>query len=457
MRFPSVSETLGNLTLSSPHRVLIVGCAYGGISTVLNLLEYSRGKARQSVYPGPDFKGMKSGRGVEITVIDERDGYFHSVGAPLAHVTSKYTSHMWRRFSHLNELKQANLHFKHGSVKVIDPKAKVAEWCDRTGQTQSQAYDYLVVATGLKRHWPAVPKSGSYEEYLSDGKAFIEKITGGDPSKYEGRKVVVIGAGAVGVEFAAEIKNYYPQIGVTLIHSRSEVLSSEPLPSDVKDRAKILLEEEGVSLVLGSRASISEHTNGQSVVTLANGQSIVADFVIDSTKKGTPTTDILPSECLNDDKEVMVHQSLMFKDNIANSSAHFAIGDVIAWSGIKRAGSATVMGQAAAQNIYASMLNSELPPSASETEKYPITELPAWAAVIGLAVGKQCLTYDPVNGMKYGVEVMQSYFGNDLGWAANLKYLELTDVVEQEDDKLIEEVGKTNMVEVGIKSIEAIA
>jgi hypothetical protein len=75
MRLPNVTDALGNLTLSNPHRILIVGCAYGGISTVINLLEYSQGKARQSVYPGPDFKGAKSNRGIEITVIDERDGY----------------------------------------------------------------------------------------------------------------------------------------------------------------------------------------------------------------------------------------------------------------------------------------------------------------------------------------------------------------------------------------------
>jgi NADH dehydrogenase FAD-containing subunit len=361
---------------------------------------------------------------------------------------------MWRRYSHINELKNSNLHFKHGSVKKVDPEAKVVEWTDRNGKTQRQAYDYLVMATGLKRHWPAVPKSGSYEEYLRDGTAFIEKITGKDPAKHEGRRVVVIGAGAVGVEFAAEIKNCYPQIKVTLVHSRNEVLSSEPLPADVKDRARILLEEEGVDLVLGNRAAINEQANGQFSVNLANGEIIIADFVIDSTKKGTPTTGILPSECLNEDKEIMVHQSLMFKDTIPNASSHYGIGDVIQWSGIKRAGSATVMGQAAAQNIYASILNAELPASTLEAERYSLTELPAWAAVIGLAVGKQCLTYDPTNGMKYGVDVMQSYFGDDLGWAANLKYLGLTDVVEKET--LDAPVEKAEMVEVGIKPVETI-
>lgn len=79
MRLPSMTDALGNLTLSNPHRVLVVGCAYGGISAVINLLDYAQGKARQSVYPGPDFKGEKSSQGVEITVIDERDGYCASL------------------------------------------------------------------------------------------------------------------------------------------------------------------------------------------------------------------------------------------------------------------------------------------------------------------------------------------------------------------------------------------
>ena len=66
---------MGNLSLASPHRVLVVGCAYGGISAIVNLMDLDKGKARQPVYPGADFAGRKSKNGIEITVIDERDGY----------------------------------------------------------------------------------------------------------------------------------------------------------------------------------------------------------------------------------------------------------------------------------------------------------------------------------------------------------------------------------------------
>jgi len=101
---------------------------------------------------------------------------------------------MWKRYSHLKELRQSNLKFKHGTVQNIDTESKVAEWLDRSGKLQQQSYDYVIVATGLKRHWPAVPKSGSYAEFLEDGNELVHRITGGD-LKQKDREVIVIGAG----------------------------------------------------------------------------------------------------------------------------------------------------------------------------------------------------------------------------------------------------------------------
>jgi hypothetical protein len=152
----------------------------------------------------------------------------------------------------------------------------------------------------------------------------------------------------------------------------------------------------------------------------------------------------------------MVHNSLMFKDTIPNHKSHFGVGDVIQWTGIKRAGSATVMGQAAATNIYSSILNSELPETAPESDRHGQTELPSWDAVIGIAVGKQCLTYDPKNGIKYGVEVMQNYFGNDLGWSASLKYMGLTDTVDPVE-VAVEEPEGAMLTEVGVKAVSIAA
>ena len=87
MRLQAITDVLNpispltNLSLSAPHRVLVVGCAYGGISAVVNLLDCAKGKGMRDNYipETVDFKEKKSKQGVEITVIDERDGYCMSL------------------------------------------------------------------------------------------------------------------------------------------------------------------------------------------------------------------------------------------------------------------------------------------------------------------------------------------------------------------------------------------
>jgi apoptosis-inducing factor 2 len=351
----------------------------------------------------------------------------HSVGAPLAHVTKAYTNHMWKRYTHLNELQHPDLSFLHGSVTNLNPETCTAKYVP-AGQLKEEQleYDYVILATGLKRHWPAVPKSGYYADYMREAYDFIDSITGNGIGTE--RNVVVIGAGtsirsidlaweltcgtgAVGIEFAAEIKHNHPSLKVTLIHSRSEVLSSEPLPSEAKQRAKTLLEEEGVEVILGNRASVSKVSNGQFKVLLVNGTEIQADFVLDTTKKGSATTNCLPSDCLDEQGEVKVTPQLTFPTAVPNSHRHFAAGDVVSWSGIKRAGGAMVMVQVAATNIFATLLNEE------DTEaKFKLGALGEYPVVMGLAVGKQCMTYNGTDIM-YGEQLMKDYFQDDLGWS----------------------------------------
>lgn len=208
-----------------------------------------------------------------------------------------------------------------------------------------------------------------------------------------------------------------------------------------------MLVEEGVDLALGNRATTHELPNGQYEVTLANGTKITADAILDTTTKGSATTGFLPAECLNEEQEVKVTSNLRFKADIPNAESHYAVGDVIEWSGIKRAGGAMVMGQLAASNIYASILQSE-----DSSHNFVPGELPFYENVIGLAVGKQCLTYDKTNGIKFGVKLMQDYFQGDLGWAANLRYLRLTDAVED----VAQELEKIAITEV-IREVDAAA
>lgn len=73
----STTASMSKMSLGKTrkHRVLVVGCAYGGVTAVVNLLDLEKGQGRQSVYPGADFSGKRCKRGIEVTVIDQRDGY----------------------------------------------------------------------------------------------------------------------------------------------------------------------------------------------------------------------------------------------------------------------------------------------------------------------------------------------------------------------------------------------
>jgi len=109
--------------------------------------------------------------------------------------------------------------------------------------------------------------------------------------------------GAVGIEFAAEVSLHHPTIRAILVHSRSQLLSAEPLlPDEFKSRALKVLQKEGVEVILGQRAHIAkEKKDDLSIITLTDGRVLEAGFVIDARSTSTPSTSFLPREALNEE------------------------------------------------------------------------------------------------------------------------------------------------------------
>lgn len=113
-------------------------------------------------------------------------------------------------------------------------------------------------------------------------------------------------AGAVGVEMAAEIKHHHPTKNVILVHSRDALLSNEPLPQEFKDRALSVLEEEGVTVILGQRAAVVAQDDATSTVTLTDGRTINSGKVINAISKWTPVSESLPASALSVDGYVKI-------------------------------------------------------------------------------------------------------------------------------------------------------
>lgn len=122
---------------------------------------------------------------------------------------------------------------------------------------------------------------------------------------------------------------------------------------------------------------------------------------------------------------------------VPNPKNHFAVGDIAAWSGIKRCGAALHMGNTAAVNIHQLLLQSHYAssfPSNHLSTSNPIPEInlevkavkakfepkfqewPEIPPMIAIAIGKQAVMWGKEDGTKCGEEEMQMMFQDDLGW-----------------------------------------
>ncbi|KAK1753394.1 apoptosis-inducing factor 2 [Echria macrotheca] len=427
----SISDFVDSSPLP-PFRVLIIGGSYGGLSAALNLCDLCDGlpprcgpKAKEGSEPveRPRFT-------IETTIVDERDGFFHLIGSPLALADEQYAPKAWVKYADIPALQtRSNIKVLHGSIQSVDPEQKKAKFIARgMGVAATElTYDYLVVASGLRRVWPVVPQSSRRKQYLFEVGDHIRAATVGRHG------VVVVGGGAVGIEMAAELKLVHPHLKVTLVHSRDKLLSSEPLPDDVKDRSLELLREAGVDVLLSHRVDRTDETvdeYGQSCQRMhfTNGHNLVADHVIMAISQSVPSTSFLPGAVLDDEGYVRIEANLSFP--APYSDDHFAIGDLVRWSGIKRCGGAMHMGYLAAHNIHQRMLYRL--GGAEQSRETPVDltldEIPP---MIGLAVGKKAVAYWPEAGTTSGEDVMKLFFGEDLGFTICWNHLGLGRSCEQ--------------------------
>ncbi|EEH21507.1 hypothetical protein PABG_03724 [Paracoccidioides brasiliensis Pb03] len=406
-----------------PQQILVIGGSYSGLAATVNLLDLCQG--RNCRFAGgltSESGDVKKKVNVQVTIVDERDGYYHLIGTPLAFASEEYASSAWKRFTDIPALQTPAVKCIQGSVRQVDCERKIAIIREAvTNREIAQKYDYLVASSGLRRTWPSAPQALTRDEYLLETGKHIAK------TKIADNGVVVIGGGAVGIEIAAELKMVQPDRKITLIHSRPKLLSSEPLPDEFRDRALKLLHDCGVDTIMGSRVAETTQTQSKEgvppihIVKLANGRTMEASYVINAISKYSPTTSYLPNSVLDREGYVKINATLNFPDEVPNSQYHFAAGDVALWSGIKRGGRAMHHGHYVAMNIYQRMLSEMLgtEPKFSELQDLPPS--------MGLAVGKNAVAYSDFDGVVSGEEVLKLFFEDDLGFLICWNYMKLGD------------------------------
>lgn len=260
-------------------------------------------------------------------------------------------------------------------VKAIDATAHELTVVKDQSE-QKQAYSKLVLAVGAQPIRLAIAGDGSDDIHvvnnLTDYKAFRTSL-----EKREDKRVVILGAGLIGCEFANDLQHTDHQ--VTVIDLAPQPLA-RLLPSHVADVFQQNLEETGINFVLGTTVEkVSKVENSDYLVTLANGQSVVADVVLSA-------VGLQPNASVAKESGVQIGRGILTNSQLETNLADiFAVGDCAEVNGTLLPYVMPIMQQARA---LAKTLNGETTavhypamPVAVKTPAAPLTVLPAPANI----------------------------------------------------------------------------
>ncbi|KAG6006013.1 hypothetical protein E4U21_007439 [Claviceps maximensis] len=414
------------------YRVFIAGGSYAGLSTAVNLLDLGRGLSpRMASERYKHHNGMELVNW-EITIADERDGFYHLIGSPRALADTNYANKTWIPFKEIPALESPQIKIVHGSVASVDCASRTAITIEKaTGTVTMHYYDYFVAATGLRRVWPVVPQAQTKKQFLTEVHEHVHSVVNATHG------IVVVGGGAVGVGMAAELKKLRPHIAVTLVHSRDRLLSSEGLRDECKDKIRDLLREGGVEVLLGHRMRNAKNISPRNIagresprykLEFTNGESLYASavFMAVSTSMSTARS-YLPWSVLDEQGFVQIRSNALFPPGIANADQHFCAGDIAKWPGIKRRGYAMHMGHCVAHNIH------QLAMQRFTGQEAVLETLSELAPMMSLAIGHNAISSGP-KGTIWGENVLERYFEDDLGFGISWDWLGLHGINKQEPD-----------------------
>ena len=148
---------------------------------------------------------------------------------------------------------------------------------EKEGQQSTQPYSKLVLAVGANPVRLAIAGDGSDDIHvvnnLNDYKSFRKNL-----AIRQDKRVVILGAGLIGCEFANDLQNTEHQVTVIDLASRP---LGRLIPEYVAASFQEKLEEIGIHFVLGTTVEkVIKVENGDYQITLANGQSVIADIVL---------------------------------------------------------------------------------------------------------------------------------------------------------------------------------
>ena len=244
---------------------------------------------------------------------------------------------------------------------------------EKNGETITQPYSKLVLAVGANPIRLAIAGDGSDDIHvvnsLTDYRTFRENL-----SKRKDKRVVILGAGLIGCEFANDL--LHSNYDVTVIDLAPQPLG-RLLPNYVAEAFKTNLEQAGIKFALSTTVEkVTKINDGEDyAVTLANGQTLVADIVLSA-------IGLQPNIALAKDANIQTSRGIITNTLLETSQPDiYAVGDCAEVNGTLLPFVMPIMQQARAlaKTLSGQNTNVHYPamPVAVKTPAAPLTVLPA--------------------------------------------------------------------------------
>ncbi|KAL4267990.1 FAD/NAD(P)-binding domain-containing protein [Pleurotus pulmonarius] len=257
--------------------------------------------------------------------------------------------------------------FVNGNGTTIEAKVTSINKSDSKGGSvtldngEVVTFEYLVLASGSIWEGPL-----SFPDKKEDVLPFINGIR---KQLEVAKDIVIAGGGSVGIEFAGEIKDIYPNKTVTIVHGGDHLLN-DVYPSKFRTFAEQNVAKRGIKLVLNEYIDDIPTGSFTSIKT-RSGKTIQADAVF-KTRGGRPRTEFIKTlapDALTDGGRVKVRPTLQ----LASFDDIFAGGDILDVEEEKQLAKAFSHVKILTANILASISNKPLKAYKGSTEMILIT------------------------------------------------------------------------------------
>ncbi|KAI8825124.1 uncharacterized protein EV422DRAFT_246596 [Fimicolochytrium jonesii] len=267
--------------------------------------------------------------GYRIVVVEPHNHAHYMFGFPRAAVISGFERELFVPYDNLFATPETGVVVHAKAISITRTEVKLDRAVEGFGD--SITFDYMVYCTGARHPSPGnLNDSHTKAEGIAVLKSYQMRIA-------NAKKIVIAGAGAVGLELAAEIKEHYPEKTVTIVHSRDRYMMGYKM--GIHSKSYGILKELGVHQILGDRLIIPDSGVEDGVLcTLRTklGKEIECDLLIPCTGM-TPNSDVLatlsPAVINPANNLVRIKQTLQIDDDAYPNI--FAGGDVVDSADIK--------------------------------------------------------------------------------------------------------------------------